>query len=238
MLLDINLPDMDGYGICALLKEDPALRDIPVIFVSALTEPLDKLKAFGAGGADYIAKPFDISEVDLDADDDEVTRLDFGALVATPFPGMQLQLQVNRETNTVQALMVGDGSSALEVAVFAAPAKSSMVAEIRADVIRQTQAQKGRIQLAQGPFGAELRRAVPVTDAEGKQGMHVSRTWLVSGPGWLLRGIVLGRAAFEVENKAAQVAIFEFFSNLVVRRGTAPAVPGSALPMRVPEAKA
>ena len=63
VLLDINLPDMDGYGICALLKEDPALRDIPVIFVSALTEPLDKLKAFGAGGADYIAKPFDISEV-------------------------------------------------------------------------------------------------------------------------------------------------------------------------------
>ena len=63
VLLDINLPDMDGYGICALLKEDPTLQDIPVIFVSALTEPLDKLKAFGAGGADYIAKPFDISEV-------------------------------------------------------------------------------------------------------------------------------------------------------------------------------
>ncbi len=63
VLLDINLPDMDGYGICALLKEDPVLRDIPVIFVSALTEPLDKLKAFGSGGADYIAKPFDISEV-------------------------------------------------------------------------------------------------------------------------------------------------------------------------------
>ncbi len=182
--------------------------------------------------------PFDISEVDLDADDDEVTRLDFGALVATPFPGMQLQLQVNRETNTVQALMVGDGSSALEVAVFAAPAKSSMVAEIRADVIRQTQAQKGRIQLAQGPFGAELRRAVPVTDAEGKQGMHVSRTWLVSGPGWMLRGVLLGRATFEPDNKEAQLALFEFFSNLVVRRGTAPAVPGSALPMRVPEAKA
>ena len=63
VLLDINLPDMDSYGICALLKEDQTLRDIPVIFVSALTEPLDKLKAFGAGGADYIAKPFDISEV-------------------------------------------------------------------------------------------------------------------------------------------------------------------------------
>ena len=45
--------------------------------------------------------PFDISEVDLD--DDDVARLDFGALVATPFPGMQLQLQVNREANTGQA---------------------------------------------------------------------------------------------------------------------------------------
>ena len=182
--------------------------------------------------------PFDISEVDLDADDDEVTRLDFGALVATPFPGMQLQLQVNRENNTVQAIMVGDGNSALEVAVFAAPAKSSMAAEIRADVIRQTQAQKGRVQLAQGPFGAELRRAVPVTDAEGKQGMHVSRTWLVSGPGWMLRGVLLGRATFEPDNKEAQLALFEFFSNLVVRRGASPAVPGSALPMRVPEAEA
>ncbi|HMR12806.1 MAG TPA: DUF3710 domain-containing protein [Arachnia sp.] len=180
--------------------------------------------------------PFDISEVDLD--DDDVARLDFGALVATPFPGMQLQLQVNRETNTVQAIMVGDGNSAIEVAVFAAPAKSSMAGEIRADVIRQTQAQNGRIQIAQGPFGTELRRAVPVTDSEGKQAMHVSRTWLVSGPGWLLRGVMLGKATFEPDNQEAQVALFEFFSNLVVRRGTAPAVPGSALPMKVPEAEA
>ena len=63
VLLDINLPDMDGYRICTLLKEDAALRDIPVIFVSALAEPLDKVKAFGAGGVDYITKPFDLAEV-------------------------------------------------------------------------------------------------------------------------------------------------------------------------------
>ncbi|MFT3886663.1 MAG: DUF3710 domain-containing protein [Arachnia sp.] len=180
--------------------------------------------------------PFDISEVDLDADD--VTRLDFGALVVTPFEGMQLQLQVNRESNLVQAILVGDGNSALEVAVFAAPGKSSMAPEIRADIIRQTQAQNGRVQIAEGPFGAELRRVLPVTDAEGKQGMHVSRTWLVSGPGWMLRGVVMGRATFEPDNEEAQVALFEFFSNLVVRRGSAPAVPGSPLAMRVPEAGA
>ena len=61
--------------------------------------------------------PFDISEVDLEADADEVRRLDMGPLILTPFQDMTLQLQVNRETNQVQSLLVGDGRSALEVAV-------------------------------------------------------------------------------------------------------------------------
>ena len=70
---------------------------------------------------------------------------------------------------------------------------------------------------------------------EGRKALHVSRTWLVSGPGWLLRGVLLGKATFEPENEDAQVALFEFFSNLVVRRGTQPAAPGSALALRMPE---
>ena len=52
---------------------------------------------------------------------------------------------------------------------------------------------------------------------------------------WLLRGVLLGKATFEPENEDAQVALFEFFSNLVVRRGTQPAAPGSALALRMPE---
>ncbi|GAA4905944.1 hypothetical protein GCM10025789_26670 [Tessaracoccus lubricantis] len=180
--------------------------------------------------------PFDIDEVDLEADADEVQRLDLGTLVLTPFEGMTLQLQVNKETNTVQSLLVGDGQqSALEVAVFAGPAKSSMAGEIRSEIIRTTQAQKGRIDLAKGPFGAEVRRALPVTDPNGNPAMHVSRTWLVPGPGWVLRGVLLGKATFEPDNKDAQVALEEFFSALVVRRGTAPAAPGSLLPMTVPQ---
>ena len=141
------------------------------------------------------------------------------------------------------AIVLGDGigpevcNSAIEVAVFAAPAKSSMAGEIRADVIRQTQAQNGRIQIAQGPFGTELRRALPVTDPNGNAATHVSRTWLVAGPGGLLRGVLLGKATFEPQNESAQVALFEFFSNIVVRRGTAPAAPGSLLPMQVPQAE-
>lgn len=179
--------------------------------------------------------PFDIDEVELEADADEVKRLDLGTLVLTPFEGMTLQLQVNKETNKVQSLLVGDGQSALEVGVFAGPAKSSMVDEIRSEIIRVTQQQKGRIELAQGPFGAEVRRALPVTDPNGNPAMHVSRTWLVGGPGWVLRGVLLGKATFEPTNKEAQLALEEFFSNLVVRRGTEPAAPGSLLPMTVPQ---
>lgn len=181
--------------------------------------------------------PFDISEVDLDADADEVRRVDLGTIIITPFQGMTMQLQVNRETNAVQSILVGDGQSALEVAVFAGPSKSSMTGEIRDEIMATTTRQGGRCQAVEGPFGTELRRALPVTGPDGKPAMHLSRTWLVQGPGWVLRGVLLGKATFEVDNDEAQLALFEFFSNIVVRRGTSPAAPGSLLPMRVPEAE-
>src|SRR4051812_27348593 len=63
ILLDINMPDMNGYEVCAQLKADEKLRGIPIIFISALTEPLDKVKAFATGGVDYITKPFQMEEL-------------------------------------------------------------------------------------------------------------------------------------------------------------------------------
>ncbi|MEB3161348.1 MAG: hybrid sensor histidine kinase/response regulator [Synechocystis sp.] len=63
ILLDINMPDMSGYSICEALKADPATAEIPVIFISALDNVGDKVKAFQVGGADYIAKPFQMEEV-------------------------------------------------------------------------------------------------------------------------------------------------------------------------------
>lgn len=64
ILLDITMPEMNGYEVCTRLKEDPALKEIPVIFISALTESDDKVKAFLSGGVDYITKPFHIEEVE------------------------------------------------------------------------------------------------------------------------------------------------------------------------------
>ena len=176
--------------------------------------------------------PFDIEEVDLDQDD--VQRIDLGALVVTPFEGMQLQLQVDEAKQQVQSFLVGDGASAMEVALFAGPRRTAMLAESRDEIAAASGKEGGEGTLLEGPFGVELRRRQPVTDPQGRQGIHVSRTWLVGGPGWVLRGIVFGRAALEPEDEDAVIALLECFGNLVVRRGTAPAVPGGLIPLSVP----
>ncbi len=63
VLLDIRMPGMSGYDVCRRLKANEKLREIPVIFISALHETEDKVAAFKAGGVDYIGKPFQIEEV-------------------------------------------------------------------------------------------------------------------------------------------------------------------------------
>lgn len=63
ILLDIRMPEMDGYEVCELLNSDTRTKDIPIIFISALNEIEDKVKAFTVGGLDYITKPFQYEEV-------------------------------------------------------------------------------------------------------------------------------------------------------------------------------
>ncbi len=63
ILLDINMPEMNGYEVCERLKADDQLKGIPIIFISALTDQMDKVKAFATGGVDYITKPFQMEEL-------------------------------------------------------------------------------------------------------------------------------------------------------------------------------
>jgi PAS domain S-box-containing protein len=63
ILLDVNMPQMNGYEVCQHLKANDRTRTIPVIFISALEDVLDKVKAFAVGGVDYITKPFQVEEV-------------------------------------------------------------------------------------------------------------------------------------------------------------------------------
>lgn len=176
--------------------------------------------------------PFDIDEVDLDADD--VERLDFGSLIITPFDGMGMQLQVNQQSGDVQAVLVAAGTSAIEIALFAAPGTRSMLPEIRRDMIKATEQSGGNVSLGKGPFGTEIRRLIPVKDQQGNDALHVSRTWFARGPKWLLRGVLMGEAAMNEGVDGPTELLYEFFSNTVVRRDSQPRVPGDLIPMTMP----
>ncbi|MBU0972424.1 MAG: response regulator [Proteobacteria bacterium] len=64
VMLDIHMPEMDGYQVCDAMKKEPALKTIPVIFISALSEPFNKVMGFQKGAVDYIEKPFHLEEVE------------------------------------------------------------------------------------------------------------------------------------------------------------------------------
>ena len=63
ILLDIMLPDINGFEVCQQLKQNTTTQAIPIIFMTALTNPADKIKGFQAGAVDYITKPFQYEEV-------------------------------------------------------------------------------------------------------------------------------------------------------------------------------
>ena len=68
ILLDITMPDIDGFEFCRILKNDPKTSGIPIIFVSALNDQETKRKCFALGAADFIEKPFNTSEVTMRID--------------------------------------------------------------------------------------------------------------------------------------------------------------------------
>jgi diguanylate cyclase (GGDEF)-like protein len=100
ILLDIMMPDMDGYAVCNQLKADPKTASIPIIFISALDEVFDKVQAFQNGGVDYITKPFQWEEV--------LARIKthlslFAAHTALSTLNSELELRVIKRTAQLQA---------------------------------------------------------------------------------------------------------------------------------------
>jgi putative two-component system response regulator len=91
IILDINMPEMNGYEVCKVLKSDNNLADIPVIFISALSDTSEKLEAFSIGGVDFITKPFHIEEV--------------YARVATHLKLHRLQLEVEKYNEKLEKVV-------------------------------------------------------------------------------------------------------------------------------------
>lgn len=96
ILLDINMPDLNGYELCEQLKANPKTQEIPVIFISALDDVLDKVRAFRVGGSDYIAKPFQGEEV--------IARIEHQLTIQSQ--KQQLQAEIQERQRAEQSLQV------------------------------------------------------------------------------------------------------------------------------------
>ena len=101
ILLDVNMPDMNGYEVCQRLKAIPETREIPVIFISALDKVLDKVKAFEVGGVDYITKPFQVEEV-LARVQNQLNQQRLSKQIQEQ--NLQLQAEINERNRAEEAL--------------------------------------------------------------------------------------------------------------------------------------
>ncbi|MFC0625383.1 DUF3710 domain-containing protein [Kribbella deserti] len=175
--------------------------------------------------------PFDSTEVpheELHAED----RIDLGGLVITGLPGMELRLQVDEQTNEVQAVLLVLEDSALELRAFAAPKTAGIWDDVRREIAAEATRMGGTATEADGPFGTELVLVVPVTDPDsGQVFSQTSRVIGVDGPRWLLRGTILGRAGVEPE---AAKPMEESFRKVVVVRGSEPMAPRESLALQLP----
>lgn len=122
ILLDIRMPALDGYEVCQRLKSNSETADIPIIFLSALDDVLDKVKAFEMGGADYVTKPFQTGEIlariahqlTIQRLQDQLTQ-----------QNQQLQQEIEAHRRTTAALQ-----DAKEIAEIANRAKSNFIARM------------------------------------------------------------------------------------------------------------
>jgi DNA-binding response OmpR family regulator len=111
VLLDIQMPDLDGYEVCRLLKADPRTAAAPVIFISALEDAIDKVTAFQAGGADYITKPFQIEEVLARVENQLTLRRQQGTIAALEAYRAQVARAVEQELEPALAQILAAAES-------------------------------------------------------------------------------------------------------------------------------
>lgn len=180
--------------------------------------------------------PWDVDEVDPDElSEPDPMRIDLGSLLVTGFEGMELRLQIAEESGQVVSALMINGESALEVAAFGAPRSGGLWAELREEIIEATAEAGGSVAHAEGPFGTELRRLLPVTTPDGQQGYQPSRMWVAQGPRWCLRGVLYGEAAVTEGLDGPVAVLLDTFRSIIVRRGDDAKAPGDLLPLTVPE---
>ncbi|MDB9313839.1 ATP-binding protein [Spirulina sp. CS-785/01] len=126
ILLDIRMPQLDGFTICQQLKAKPNTREIPVIFLSALDDPLDKTTAFQVGGVDYITKPFQALEV--------ILRLENQLKIKKLYQELQEQKKQVEAQNKKLQLEIQERKKAESIAATASKSKSELLAYMNHEI--------------------------------------------------------------------------------------------------------
>jgi hypothetical protein len=204
---------------------------------AAPDEPVEELLDDAADDsddeADLVATASDRSGGPFDEDEepeDGLTRLDLGGLRVAGADGMEIRLEVDQNTQAVQAVTVVAGDSALQLTAFAAPRTEGIWDEVRKE-IRASLAASGPVDEVQGDFGRELQATLTVPDEQGRQVTQPVRFVGVDGPRWFLRGLFTGAAARDPRAAGPLEAVLRA---TVVVRGGDPMAPGDPLPLNLP----
>lgn len=176
--------------------------------------------------------PFDEADVDLEEDAAFGEHVDLGGLVvAPPFEGADLRLQIDEETGAVLAVLIAGEDGALELRAFSASRSDRLWPEVREAMAAEAQAHGGQTSERTGTWGTELVCQIPVELPDGQSGVQPSRVIGVEKGRWLLRATLLGRPALEPEDAAVWE---EAITATVVRRGAEAMPPGEPIALRLP----
>lgn len=171
------------------------------------------------------AGPFDASEVPTMR-----PYVDLGGIKVAPREGLQLRLEVDERNKRVVAVSLEFEGSLLQVQAFAAPKKSGLWGQVRAELTQQMTGQGSKVSEEAGTLGPELLVQTPVKTEQGS-GVRVVRFIAVDGPRWLLRGAIMGKAAIDAD---AREQVVELFREIVVVRGDQPMPPSELIALKVP----
>lgn len=159
------------------------------------------------------------------------TRIDLGALWLPRRAGMELRMEVDKNTSIVTAVAAQMDGSSLQMQAFAAPRTTGIWDEVRVEIAESVTKQGGSVDDLPGPFGRELLARLPVRTPEGRTGSRPVRFIGHDGQRWFLRGVLSGHAAADPDRARD---LEEVFADVVVVRGPEPRVPRDLLPLTLP----
>jgi hypothetical protein len=194
------------------------------------TDDVAEAAAAGSGAAGRLAPaPVHTGPWDGSGEYPPAERLNFGSLLVPVRDGIDVQVNITDDVGMWVAVVRGD--SALQLQAFAAPKKSGIWEEVRAEIAEEIGKSGGTSSEAEGPFGTELRAQISAEDSPGQRRQPV-RFIGVDGPRWFLRGVLSGPAA---AHPGLAKPFEELFADVVVVRGEHPAPPKDLLEIRLPE---